>query len=110
MFLRSETTRRGLGKLIQNIFQAQALSLLRIDCICVFLGRNAAGQSRKPSVIFGPFGSTAIEPGAEFPPRMGAHGYRARRVRTCRGLWSREVGSLFSADAWNKHSDLRLTR
>ena len=92
-----------LGKLIQNIFtSAKALSLLGLIFICVFVGRNAAAISDNLSHLWAIRGAQPIEPGANFlrglvPTVTAATG--AFGLFVAYGV--AQVGSLFSADAWN---------
>jgi basic amino acid/polyamine antiporter, APA family len=92
-----------LGKLIQNIFtSAKALSLLGLIFICVFVGRNAAAISENLSHLWAIRGAQPIEPGANFlrglvPTVTAATG--AFGLFVAYGV--AQVGSLFSADAWN---------
>src|ERR1700756_2770868 len=92
-----------IGKLIQNIFtSAKTLALLGLIFICVFIGRNAAAISDN----FGHFwlirGAQPLEPGANFlrglvPTVTAASGGFGLFV----AYGVAQVGSLFSADAWN---------
>jgi APA family basic amino acid/polyamine antiporter len=92
-----------LGKLIQNIFtSAKALSLLGLIFICVFVGRNAAAIADNLSHLWAIRGAQPIEPGANFlrglvPTVTAATG--AFGLFVAYGV--AQVGSLFSADAWN---------
>src|SRR5712671_3223834 len=92
-----------LGKLIQNIFtSAKALSLLGLIFICVFLGRNAAAIADNLGHLWAIRGAQPIEPGANFlrgwvPTVTAATG--AFGLFVAYGV--AQVGSLFSADAWN---------
>lgn len=92
-----------LGKLIQNIFtSAKALSLLGLILICVFVGRNAAAISGNLGHLWAIRGAQPIEPGANFlrglvPTVTAATG--AFGLFVAYGV--AQVGSLFSADAWN---------
>src|ERR1700719_708457 len=92
-----------LGKLIQNIFtSAKALSLLGLIFICVFVGRNAAAISENLGYLWAIRGAQPIEPGANFlrgwvPTVTAATG--AFGLFVAYGV--AQVGSLFSADAWN---------
>src|SRR5256885_2328589 len=100
-FLNTQGVR--IGKLIQNIFtSAKTLALLGLIFICVFIGRNAAAISDN----FGHFwlirGAQTLEPGAGFlrtivPAVTAASG--AFGLFVAYGV--AQVGSLFSADAWN---------
>ena len=92
-----------LGKLIQNVFtSAKTLSLLGLIFICVFLGRNAAAISDNLGHLWAIRGAQPIEPGANFlrgwvPTVTAATG--AFGLFVAYGV--AQVGSLFSADAWN---------
>jgi basic amino acid/polyamine antiporter, APA family len=92
-----------LGKIIQNIFtSAKTLSLLGLIFICVFWGRNAAAISDNFSHFWATRGAVAIEPGADFlrswvPTITAASGAFGLFV----AFGVAQVGSLFSADAWN---------
>jgi APA family basic amino acid/polyamine antiporter len=92
-----------LGKLIQNIFtSAKALSLLGLIFLCVFVGRNAAAISDNLRHLWAIRGAQPIEPGANFlrslvPTVTAATG--AFGLFVAYGV--AQVGSLFSADAWN---------
>src|ERR1700693_478768 len=92
-----------LGKIIQNIFtSAKTLSLLGLIVLCVFVGRNAAAISDNFSHLWAIRGAQAIEPGADFlrgfvPTITAASGAFGLFV----AFGVAQVGSLFSADAWN---------
>lgn len=92
-----------LGKLIQNVFtSAKTLSLLGLIFICVFIGRNSAAISDNFSHFWAIRGAQPIEPGANFlrgfiPTLTAASG--AFGLFVAYGV--AQVGSLFSADAWN---------
>src|ERR1700682_1589393 len=100
-FLNTQGVR--LGKLIQNIFtSAKTLSLLGLIFVCVFIGRNAAAISDNFSHLWAVRGAEPIEPGASFlhgfvPTLSAASG--AFGLFVAYGV--SQVGSLFSADAWN---------
>lgn len=92
-----------LGKWIQNVFtSAKTLSLAGLILICVFVGRNAAAISDNFGHFWSIRGALPIEPGASFLRRLvptitaasGAFG-----IFVAYGV--AQVGSLFSADAWN---------
>jgi APA family basic amino acid/polyamine antiporter len=92
-----------LGKLIQNVFtSAKTLSLLGLIFLCVFVGRNAAAISDNFSHFWSIRDADAIPPGADFlrnfVPTVSAAG-GAFGVLVAFGV--AQVGSLFSADAWN---------
>src|SRR6266704_1598064 len=92
-----------LGKLIQNIFtSAKALSLVGLILLGVFVGRNAAAISENFSHLWAIRGAQPIEPGANFlrsfvPTITAASGAFGLFV----AFGVAQVGSLFSADAWN---------
>jgi APA family basic amino acid/polyamine antiporter len=92
-----------LGKLIQNIFtSAKTLSLLGLILIGVFIGRNHAAIADNFSNFWTIRGAQTIEPGANFfkgwfPTLTAASGFFGLVV----AFGVSQVGSLFSADAWN---------
>src|ERR1700731_2777533 len=92
-----------LGKIIQNIFtSAKTLSLLGLIVLCVFVGRNAAAVSDNFSHFWAIRGAQPIEPGADFlrgfvPTVTAASGAFGLFI----AFGVAQVGSLFSADAWN---------
>jgi APA family basic amino acid/polyamine antiporter len=92
-----------LGKWIQNIFtSAKMLSLLGLIFLCVFLARNAAAIADNFSHFWEIRGAQPIEPGANFlkslaPTVTAASGWFGLLV----AFGVAQVGSLFSADAWN---------
>jgi basic amino acid/polyamine antiporter, APA family len=92
-----------LGKLIQNIFtSAKTFSLLGLIFLCVFVGRNATAISDNFSHFWAIRGAEAIAPGADFlrgwvPTITAASGAFGLFV----AFGVAQVGSLFSADAWN---------
>ena len=92
-----------LGKLIQNIFtSAKTLSLLGLIFVCIFIGRNAAAISDNFGHFWAIRGAQPLEPGANFlrgliPTVTAASG--AFGLFVAYGV--AQVGSLFSADAWN---------
>jgi APA family basic amino acid/polyamine antiporter len=92
-----------LGKIIQNIFtSAKTLSLLGLIVLCVFVGRNAAAVSDNFSHFWAIRGAEPIEPGADFlrgfvPTITAASGAFGLFI----AFGVAQVGSLFSADAWN---------
>jgi basic amino acid/polyamine antiporter, APA family len=92
-----------LGKLIQNVFtSAKALSLLGLIFLCVFVARNAGAIADNFSHLWAVRGAQPIEPGASFlrsfVPTVTAAG-GAFGLFVAFGV--AQVGSLFSADAWN---------
>src|ERR1700681_1393898 len=92
-----------LGKIIQNIFtSAKTLALLGLIFICVFIGRNAGAISDNFSHFWTIRNAQPIEPGADFlrgfvPAVTAASGAFGLFV----AFGVAQVGSLFSADAWN---------
>jgi basic amino acid/polyamine antiporter, APA family len=92
-----------LGKIIQNIFtSAKTLSLLGLIFLCVFVARNSAAISDNFSHLWAVRGAQQIEPGANFlrgfiPVVTAATGAFGLFV----AFGVAQVGSLFSADAWN---------
>ncbi len=92
-----------LGKLIQNVFtSAKTLSLLGLILIGVFIGRNHAAMADNFSNFWTVRGAVPIEPGANvfqgiFPTLTAASGLFGLMV----AFGVSQVGSLFSADAWN---------
>jgi basic amino acid/polyamine antiporter, APA family len=92
-----------LGKLIQNIFTStKALALFGLVVLCIFVGRNPAAISDNFTHLWAIRGAQPIEPGANFlrglVPTVTA-------ASSAFGLFVAfgvaQVGSLFSADAWN---------
>jgi basic amino acid/polyamine antiporter, APA family len=92
-----------LGKLIQNIFtSAKTLSLLGLIFVCIFIGRNSAAIADNFSHLWAIRGAHPIEPGANFLRGLipvVAAGSGAFGLFVAYGV--AQVGSLFSADAWN---------
>ncbi len=92
-----------LGKLIQNIFtSAKTLSLLGLIFLGIFIGRNAGAITENFSHLWAIRNAQTIEPGANFlrsfvPSVTAASG--AFGLFVAYGV--AQVGSLFSADAWN---------
>src|ERR1700758_1210380 len=92
-----------LGKWIQNIFtSAKMLSLLGLILICVFLARNASAIADNFSHLWAVRGAQTIEPGVGFlrgllPTTTAGSGWYGLML----ALAVAQVGSLFSADAWN---------
>ena len=92
-----------LGKLIQNIFtSAKTLALIGLIFIGVFVARNAGAIADNFSHFWAVRGAQTIEPGADFlrrflPAVTAASG--AFGIFVAFGV--AQVGSLFSADAWN---------
>jgi APA family basic amino acid/polyamine antiporter len=100
-FLNTQGVR--VGKLIQNIFtSAKTLALLGLIFVCVFIARNAAAISDNLGHFWTVRGAQPLEPGASFlrglvPTVTAASG--AFGLFVAYGV--AQVGSLFSADAWN---------
>src|SRR5689334_2294640 len=92
-----------LGKLIQNIFtSAKTLSLVGLILLGIFVGRNAGAISENFSHFWTIRNPQTLEPGASFlkglvPTVTAASGAFGLFVAYCVA----QVGSLFSADAWN---------
>jgi basic amino acid/polyamine antiporter, APA family len=92
-----------LGKWIQNVFtSAKMLSLLGLIFLCVFLARNASAIADNFSNLWAVRGAQPIEPGANLlkqwaPTVTAASGWFGLLV----AFGVAQVGSLFSADAWN---------
>jgi len=92
-----------LGKLIQNIFtSAKTLALLGLILLGIFVGRNAEAVAANFRDLWTPHGAQTIEPGAGFlrslfPAVSAATGAFGLLIAFCVA----QVGSLFSADAWN---------
>ena len=96
---------RGLnwGKIIQNVFtSAKTVALAALVVVGIFLGRNAAAIQANFSNLWAADGGQLIEPGAEFLRRW------IPALSVMSGLFGvlvaysvAQVGSLFSADAWN---------
>ena len=92
-----------LGKIIQNIFtSAKTLAVLGLILLGVFVGRNAGAISANFSDFWTPRGAQAIEPGVSWlksviPTVSAASGAFGLLIAFCVA----QVGSLFSADAWN---------
>ena len=92
-----------LGKWIQNIFtSAKMLSLLGLIFICVFVARNAAAIADNFTHLWAIRNANTIEPGVGFlrgllPTVTAGNGWYGLLL----ALAVAQVGSLFSADAWN---------
>jgi len=92
-----------LGKWIQNIFtSAKMLSLLGVIVLCIFVARNGTAIAANFSHLWAVRGANTIEPGTSFLRRIlptvtaGSSLYGLLLA-----LAVAQVGSLFSADAWN---------
>src|ERR1700739_918891 len=104
VFLTSLHTRGvRLGKWVQNIFtSAKMLSLLGVIFLCIFVARNTTAISENFSHFWTIRGANTIAPGASFlrgllPTVTAASGWYGLLL----ALAVAQVGSLFSADAWN---------
>ena len=92
-----------LGKWIQNIFtSAKMLSLLGIIFLCIFVARNATAIADNFSHLWAIRGANVISPGLGFlrgimPTVTAGSGWYGLLL----ALAVAQVGSLFSADAWN---------
>jgi len=92
-----------LGKLIQNVFtSAKTLSLVGLIVLGIFVGRNHAAIADNFGNFWTVRGAQPIEPGASFfrgllPTMTAASGFLGLVV----AFGVSQVGSLFSADAWN---------
>ncbi len=104
LFLTALNTRGlELGKLIQNVFtSAKTISLAALILAGIFLGRNAAAIHANFSGIWALHDPQTIEPGAGWlksfiPSVTAASGTFGLLI----AFGVSQVGSLFSADAWN---------
>jgi basic amino acid/polyamine antiporter, APA family len=92
-----------LGKWIQNVFtSAKVLALLGLILLCLFVGRNASAVAVNFSHMWAVRGANTITPGVGFlrgilPTVTAASGWFGLLL----ALAIAQVGSLFSADAWN---------
>ena len=88
-----------LGKLIQNLFTAaKTLSLAALILLGIAIGRNAEAIAANFANFWAPQNPATIQPDLGFLPALVAHqGGVALLVALCVA----QVGSLFSADAWN---------
>ena len=92
-----------LGKWIQNVFtSAKMLSLLGLILVCVFLARNASAIADNFVHLWAIRNANTIEPGVGFLKRIlptvtAGSGWYGLLL----ALAVAQVGSLFSADAWN---------
>ena len=92
-----------LGKWIQNIFtSAKMLALLGVIFLCIFVARNSTAIAANFSHFWAIRNPNTIEPGANFlknllPTVTAASGWYGLLL----ALAVAQVGSLFSADAWN---------
>ncbi len=104
LFLTLANTRGlRLGKWIQNIFtSAKTLALMGLILLGILVGRNAAAMSANFSNLWALHGAQTIEPGADWlkswiPSVSAATGAFGLLI----AMGVAQVGSLFSADAWN---------
>jgi APA family basic amino acid/polyamine antiporter len=100
LFLTAINTRGiKLGKLIQNTFtSAKTLSLLALILLGLIAGRNAGAIAANFSDLWTPHNVTPIQPDLPGIPAIAATaGAFGLLVAFCVA----QVGSLFSADAWN---------
>ncbi|MBA3439670.1 MAG: amino acid permease [Pyrinomonadaceae bacterium] len=88
-----------LGKLIQNVFtSAKTLSLIALILLGITLGYNAQAIAANFGDLWTPRGVTPINPDFAFVPTVSAaYGAYGLFIAFCVA----QVGSLFSADAWN---------
>ncbi len=92
-----------LGKLIQNVFtSAKTLALAALILAGVFVGRNAAAIQANFTSLWAIHDPQTIEPGADWlksfiPSLTAASGAFGLLI----AFGVSQVGSLFSADAWN---------
>src|SRR5213596_3301160 len=88
-----------LGKLIQNVFtSAKTLSLFALIVLGVFIGRNADALAANFTNLWTPGVVSPIKSDLSFVPSVSATGgVLGMLIAVCVA----QVGSLFSADAWN---------
>src|SRR3989442_6067252 len=88
-----------LGKWIQNVFtSAKTLSLVALIVLGVVVGRNAQVVAANFAAAFATRDPETIRPDLAFMPAVSAaSGLFGVIVAYC----TAQVGSLFSADAWN---------
>jgi APA family basic amino acid/polyamine antiporter len=100
-FLNTQGVR--LGKLIQNVFtSAKTLSLVGLIVLGIFVGKNAGAMTENFKHFWEIRNAQPIEPGTSFlrsfvPTITAASGAFGLLV----AFGVAQVGSLFSADAWN---------
>jgi APA family basic amino acid/polyamine antiporter len=88
-----------LGKLIQNVFtSAKTLSLLALIVLGIFVGRNADAVSANFTNLWAPVGASPIKSDLSFVASVTAAG---GAIGMLIAICVAQVGSLFSADAWN---------
>jgi basic amino acid/polyamine antiporter, APA family len=89
----------SLGKWIQNVFtSAKTLSLLALIVLGLFVGRNAAALNANFSNLWSPGVVTPIKSDLSFVGMVSATGGALGMLIA---ICVAQVGSLFSADAWN---------
>src|SRR6266508_1463934 len=88
-----------LGKLIQNIFtSAKTLSLIALIALGIFVGRNANALATNFTNFWTPGAVSPIKSDLSFVATVSATGgAMGMLIAVCVA----QVGSLFSADAWN---------
>ncbi|MFL6202226.1 MAG: APC family permease [Thermoanaerobaculia bacterium] len=88
-----------LGKMIQNTFtSAKTLSLLVLILLGILVGRNAGAIAANFGDLWTPRNTVPIEPGiSSAPVALATAGAFGLFIAFCVA----QVGSLFSADAWN---------
>ncbi len=88
-----------LGKLIQNVFtSAKTLSLIALIALGIFVGRNANALSTNFTNFWTPGAAASIRSDLSFVATVSATGSAlGMLIAVCVA----QVGSLFSADAWN---------
>ncbi|HYY14267.1 MAG TPA: amino acid permease [Chthoniobacterales bacterium] len=88
-----------LGKWIQNIFtSAKTLALFALIVLGIFIGRNADATQANFANFWTP---TAVSPIESDLPFVGAVSASAGALGMLIAICVGQVGSLFSADAWN---------
>jgi basic amino acid/polyamine antiporter, APA family len=88
-----------LGKLIQNVFtSAKTLSLLALIVLGVFVGRNAEAIAANFTNLWTPGAVSPIKSDLSFVASVSATG---GAIGMLIAVCVAQVGSLFSADAWN---------
>ena len=100
VFLTYASTRGiRLGKIIQNVFtSAKTLALFALILVGVFFGCNHEAITANFTSMWTPKGVSAIRPDVEWlPPMSATDGALGLFIAFCVA----QVGTLFSADAWN---------
>ena len=89
-----------LGKLIQNVFtSAKTLSLLALIVLGILVGRNAAATGANFSDFWTPQGAAPIL--SKYFPSLPVLSASTGALGLLVAFCVAQVGSLFSADAWN---------